>query len=263
MAVRKSWQAWLLAAFIALARADVEFLTPAAGASQSSLKLSITWKESGTAPPISEFTSYQMYLCAGGNDVDEYVDLTELVAEGDFSDGNSATATVTTGLGANVKNAYFIKIVSIAPGGAIVNFSDRFSLTGMTGVFPAKVVTALKSVTGTAGPATINAITEDNTDDHSTTDPALYTTPYTLQSGSIRYAPMPPTAPTKITAKAASSQYPTSAYTVYKTYAGTPNAITTHTLQQTFSVSSREATQRAASQPTDNALQKFLNRWKD
>ncbi|RMD42012.1 hypothetical protein DV735_g3103, partial [Chaetothyriales sp. CBS 134920] len=263
MVVGKAWKAWLLAAFIGLARADVEFLTPAAGSSQSSLKLSITWKESGTAPAITEFTAYQMYLCAGGNDADEYVDLTELVAAGDFSDGNSATATVTTGLGANVKNAYFIKIVSTTPGGAIVNFSDRFSLTGMTGVFPAKVVTALKSVSGTAGPATINAVTADTGEDQSTTDPALYTTPYTQQSGSIRYAPMPPTAPTKITAKAASSQYPTSAYTVYKTYAGTPNAITTHTLQQTFSVSSREATQQAAGQPTGNAMQKFLDRWRD
>ncbi|RMZ89357.1 hypothetical protein DV736_g3416, partial [Chaetothyriales sp. CBS 134916] len=259
MIVRK---VWLLAACMASAWADVEFLTPAAGSSQSSLTLSITWQDSGTDPPLSDLTSYQMYLCAGGNAVGEYADLTELVKSGDFSTGNSAKATVTTGLGANVKNAYFIKIVSTAPGGAIVNFSDRFSLTGMTGVFTAKVLAGLKTVTGTQGPATINDITDTGSSD-STTNPALYTTPYTLQSASIRYAPMPPMAPTSITAKAASSQWPTSAYTVYKSYAGQPNAITTHTLEQTFSVSSREATQAAAGQPTDNAMQKFLNRWKD
>ncbi|RMZ76561.1 hypothetical protein DV737_g4777, partial [Chaetothyriales sp. CBS 132003] len=257
MIVRK---VWLLAACFASAWADVEFLTPAAGSSHSSLTLSITWEDSGTDPAISDLTSYQMYLCAGGNDADEYADLTELVEDGDFSTGYSVNATVTTGLGANVENAYFIKMVSTATGGAIVNFSDRFSLTGMTGDFTTKVVTGLKTVTGTDGPTTINDITTTEDEDESessTTDTALYTTPYTLQSGTVRYAPMPPTAATSITAKSASSQWPTSAYTVYTTYAGTPNAITTHTLAQTYSVSSREAT------PTDNAMQKFLNRWKD
>jgi len=91
----------------------------------------------------------------------------------------------------------------------------------------------------------------------------VYDVPYTLQTASIRYAPMPPMAQTQITAKNASPQWPTSAYTVYKTIAGSPNAVTTHTAQVTFSVSSREATVAAAGQPTDTAMQKYLNRWKD
>ncbi|KIW11588.1 hypothetical protein PV08_10889 [Exophiala spinifera] len=260
------------ASLLSFALADVEVTSPAAGASLAGLSLTVEWEDSGDTPKLADLASYQLFLCAGGNDEDEYVQLATLVTTGDFEKGNSVTATLTPGLGANVQNAYFLKFISAATGGTVVNFSNRFSLTSMTGTFPAAVTTGLKSVTGTKGPATQNNI-QSAQNKAPAADPAVdtappngnsvYQVPYTLQTGSIRYAPMPPRAPTQITAKTASAQWPTSAWTVYKSNVGAPNAITTHTEVMTFSVSSREATVAAAGQPTDAALQKFLNRWKD
>ena len=237
---------WLFAAFASFVFADVQFTSPKAGSSESGLELTIEWKDSGDDPPISNLVTYQMFLCAGGNDDTEYIQLATVVQQGDFTKGKSITYTLTAGLGADVDNAYFIKVISAATGGTIINFSDRFSLTGMDGVFPAAVTTGLKSVSGSKGPETVNQISSPQNAapgaDTAAAGGAAYGTPYTLQSGDIRYAPMPPMAPTKITAKGKSMQYPTSAYTVYQTEVGSPNAITTNTAPVTFSTLSREAT---------------------
>lgn len=180
-------------------------------------------------------------------------------------------------------NAYFLKFISAASGGTVINFSDRFTLKSMAGTFPAAVQQGLSSISGTAGPADQNNVGTTAAAGATATVPVgadVYNTPYTLQSGTIRYAPMPPMAQTSITAKSAAPLFPTSAYTVYPTIAGTPNAITTNTLALTFSASSRENPVRTlqamlmrsianlqqatpAGQPTDGAVQKFLNRWKD
>ena len=167
--------------------------------------------------------------------------------QGDFADGDSTSVTLTAGLGADTKNAYFIKIMSAATGGTVTNFSPRFSLTGMTGVFPAAVITGLQSVSGTKGPETINQVSSPQVGANPAAagGPAQYNVPYTMQTAQVRYAPMPPMAPSKITAKNRKPAWPTSAYTVYKTEAGAPDAISTQTLIQTFSAVSREATVRS------------------
>lgn len=191
--------------------------------------------------------------CAHELTVDQ-IQLATLVPNGDYADGNSVSVDLTAGLGANVKNAYFLKFISAATGGTVINFSDRFTLPSMSGTFPATVLQGLQTVSGTAGPATQNDIQAAQAgagagaagDSAPAAGAAEYNVPYTLQTAAIRYAPMPPTAQTKITAKNASPQWPTSAYTVYKGIAGSPNAATTHTAQQTFSVSSREATVRCS-----------------
>lgn len=60
----------LLAALAPLTFADVEFVTPDAGASVAGggKTLTVEWKESGEKPPISSLTTYTIFLCAGGND---------------------------------------------------------------------------------------------------------------------------------------------------------------------------------------------------
>jgi len=138
----------------------------------------------------------------------------------------------------------------------------------MDGTFPPVVTEGLQTVSGTAGPPTqnqIQAVQQPGAGGAAT--PAVasgeFTVAYTLQTGLVRYAPMPPVPGTSITAQGASRQWPTSAYTVYSGPAGTPNAITTITSSQTFSVSSIENTAAAAEQPTDTAMARFLNRWKD
>lgn len=170
---------------------------------------------------------------------------------GDFADGNTVTVPLTAGWGGTTANAYFLKFISAATGGTVINYSDRFTLSSMTGTFPPSVLTGLRTVTGTAGPADVNNINAGQVAPAASVPAAgdpIYNTPYTLQSGTIRYAPMPPMAQTKITAKNAVRLYPTSAYTVYKKIAGTPNAITTNTAPLTFSVQSIEPTVSSSNQ---------------
>ncbi|EXJ66991.1 uncharacterized protein A1O5_09637 [Cladophialophora psammophila CBS 110553] len=256
----------LAAAILPFACADVQVIAPQPGDTITGLNLQIQWKDSGNSPPLSQLANYQLFLCAGGNVDSSYIPLATLVQEGTYTTGNSITITLQPGTGADVPNAYFLKFVSAATGGTVINFSDRFTLKSMTGTFPAVVQQGLRTVSGTAGPADVNNIQAPQAgagQNTPTVGDGAYDTPYTMQTGTIRYAPMPPLAQTKITAKNASPLWPTSAYTVYQTIAGTPNAITTNTLPITFSVSSRENPAAAAGQPTDAAMQKFLNRWKD
>lgn len=64
----------LLAAVAPHAFADVEFTTPSAGATEAGGQvLKVAWKESGTSPPISDLLTYQLFLCAGGNDATSFV----------------------------------------------------------------------------------------------------------------------------------------------------------------------------------------------
>ena len=66
----------LLAAVAPYAFADVEFTSPSAGASAVGGELlQIAWKDSGTAPPITQLQSYQLFLCAGGNDAGSFVSI--------------------------------------------------------------------------------------------------------------------------------------------------------------------------------------------
>lgn len=65
----------LLTALAPFALGDVQFTSPAAGNSISGggKTLSVTWKESGDDPPISSFTTYTLFLCAGGNEPESQV----------------------------------------------------------------------------------------------------------------------------------------------------------------------------------------------
>lgn len=64
---------WLLVTLVPRVFADVKFTSPAAGATVSGPTISIEWEESGTVPKIADFASYQLFLCAGGNDQSSFV----------------------------------------------------------------------------------------------------------------------------------------------------------------------------------------------
>lgn len=127
----------------------------------------------------------------------------------------------------------------------MINFSSRFTLSGMTGQFSAAVQAGLQDVSGTSGPAAVNNIL--NPPAAAPAAPAAgdsaFQVPYTMQTGVIRYAPMAQQAPSKITAKGNARQYPTSAYTIWSR-SGMPQPDATQTLTQayTWSYSSIEAT---------------------
>jgi hypothetical protein len=64
---------WLLATVVPYVVADVQFITPEAGGTVKAAALTIEWKDSGEAPPIESLLSYQLFLCAGGNEDGAYV----------------------------------------------------------------------------------------------------------------------------------------------------------------------------------------------
>jgi hypothetical protein len=125
----------------------------------------------------------------------------------------------------------FIKMLATATaGGQVTTYSSRFTLSGMTGSFPASVVTGLQSVTGTDGPPAVNQVAA----------------PATAAAGAAGFdAPMQPVPPTKITAVNTSPQYPSSSVVLATTFLPIASIVTTLTQPNTFAVSSHPNTVRS------------------
>lgn len=133
-------------------------------------------------------------------------------------------------------------MISVArAGGTVINYSSRFSLTGMTGTFPPQVIAGVGTVSGTNGPATENNVAQAAPGGAQQAAGA-FGTPYTLQTGLTRYAPMQPQPPKTITAKNPTPLWPTSAVQFATTFLPRPSQVTTLTQSGTFSVSSMENT---------------------
>ncbi|KAH8805608.1 Ser-Thr-rich glycosyl-phosphatidyl-inositol-anchored membrane family-domain-containing protein [Xylogone sp. PMI_703] len=241
--------------------ADVSITAPAAGASvPGGTTFTITWTDSNSAPSISDLTSYQIFLYSGSNAAPAQL---YSLGQGTFANGNSFTATVPVGVGGTGTNAYFIGIMSTATaGGTITNFSNRFTMTGMTGTFSQAVKDALATVTGTAGPPAINNVAQAAPAPAPGTADGVFGTPYDEQLGPTRYAPMQPVPPTAITATNTAPLWPTSSVVLATTFLPIPSVQTTITQPQTFSIASHPNSASPAPQPMDD-MQKFLNRWKD
>ncbi|KAK5127764.1 hypothetical protein LTR85_004880 [Meristemomyces frigidus] len=242
------------------------FSTPAAGASVPAGTISVAWTDSGS-PAISTLTTYTLTLIVGGNDDATQLPLTAIEAQGEFSTGNTASGTVTAGLAGSTANGFFLKMVSVSSdGGTITTYSDRFTMTGMTGTTPATYLDAVTALDGsTAGPALVDDVSTDSSATSAAAGGDMFTIAYNLQTGLTKYAPMQPVPPTKITAKTFTPLFPTSAYTIATTWMPQASILTTITESQTFSVSSMENTATAQANPTDDGsdMAKFLRRWKD
>ena len=133
------------------------------------------------------------------------------------------------------RSSSYIKIVAAASqGGQIINYSDRFTITGMTGSFPPNVAAAIPG--GTTGPTNEDSISNNN----GAAGAAGSGIPYGKQTGMTKYAPMVGLPPTKISApKNPTPMNPTSAFTIVKTPLAIPTSpLTTITASNTFSVSS-------------------------
>ena len=111
-------------------------------------------------------------------------------------------------------------------------------MTGFSGTFAPGVATAITDLDG----STVGPPIQQGAAPVVATGPAEFTVPYYLQSGPIKYAPMQPIPPTKITAQSATPLNPTSAFTIATTFLPIPSIQLTTTLAQTFSVSSVENT---------------------
>ena len=141
-------------------------------------------------------------------------------------------------------------MISVATaGGTVTNYSKRFTLTGMTGTFSQTVKTGLLTVSGTTGPDTVNNVVAAA--GNSAVEDGVWGTPYNLQTGLTKYAPMKPVPPTAITATNTSPLWPTSSVVLASTFLPIPSVLTTLTQPQTF---------RAASHANTVSQKVFLHR---
>lgn len=132
----------------------------------------------------------------------------------------------------------FLKIQSVGTDGTqVINYSDRFTISGMTGTFPPGVQAGIKKVSGTNGPPSTNQEAPAAAGGAQGAQ-GDYAVTYTAQTGLIKYAPMQIPPGTKITAKAASPRYPTSSVSIAKTFLPTPKQTTTMTASLTYSPAS-------------------------
>lgn len=136
----------------------------------------------------------------------------------------------------------FLKMISAASGGTVVNYSDRFTLSGMTGTFPPNVVSGIAGVTGTGGPPTENNVNNNAAVPAAGEAGGPYAVTYTAQTGLTKYAPMQGKPGTKITAKNPTPQYPTSSASTATTIWPTPSQVTTHTVSATYKAPDQENT---------------------
>lgn len=111
----------------------------------------------------------------------------------------------------------------------------------MTGAFPDAVAQANTAVKVTTGPPNQNQVVVPGAAPGAI-DPGAWGTPYNLQTGLVRFAPMQPIPPTKITKADVNPLWPTSSVPLATTFLSKPPMTTTQTQPQTFSVQSHANT---------------------
>ena len=128
-------------------------------------------------------------------------------------------------------------------GGTVINYSERFTITGMTGTTTAAIQKAVTALGGsTAGPPTVNDVAAGGNNVAPAPAPAdtpaagagVWGIPYGQQTGLTKYAPMQGVPPTQITQKSPTPKYPTSAFTVASAFLPPASIVTTLTEAQTF-----------------------------
>jgi len=237
-----------VATFLSSAVADVGFNSPSAGQVISGSTISVEFADGPGDPHIQDFTAYTLQLCAGGNDATDFTPILTFTDKGIFDSATYSAKIPDLKIGGSTKNAYFLRSIGVAPGGTVINYSSRFTLSGMTGTFSAAVESALADVSGTAGPETDNQIANPQNAAVAGTaaaGAAEFSVPYTMQTGPVRYAPMAVKAPSKITAKGDARQFPTTAWNIWsRSGMPAPDATQTVTNPYTYSAQSMEPTVR-------------------
>ncbi|KAK9496221.1 hypothetical protein V1508DRAFT_408020 [Lipomyces doorenjongii] len=231
-----------LSTFIPRVFADVQFLTPKPGVSYSAANpLTVTWQDSGTVPTFADLSTASLLLC-GNTDPSNFLCFQPYLFQTQALSGFSGTYTANIPVAVAANGQYFLQMTSIiAAGGIVINYSDRFNLTGMTGT------TEYVYVDSTAGPPR----------QYSPATTPTASNPFTVSyqdqaDWATKYAPMQPQPGTTVTASTASRQYPTSAISaIFKTNTMQPYAQTTTTMSWTYTLTS--VINEASPQPDPSA----------
>ncbi|KAI4214685.1 MAG: hypothetical protein LQ351_002758 [Letrouitia transgressa] len=114
---------------------DVRFTSPPAGASlQAGQTLIVSWNDSKEAASLDPLASYSLFLCAGGDEAESQ--FRQRIVRDNLPPSNSSNDTH--------RYYSFLKIHAATTHGLeTISLSDRFSINGMTGTFPAAVLDGL------------------------------------------------------------------------------------------------------------------------
>lgn len=151
---------------------------------------------------------------------------------------------------ASHSNDSFLQITSAPSSGTgiVVNYSQRFTISGMTGTWPSTAIQAAYTATGgtvTAVPPTSNTVANNNNNNNAPGGAgASIAGPYSIafqdQTGPTRYAPMQQRPGSTITKTNTAPLFPTSSFTVAVTYLPPPTIVTTATQPVAFTATTLE-----------------------
>lgn len=226
--------------------ADISISSPAQGASFAATSgITIKFSDDGVAPKFAAITSTKVLLCTGSN-----ADINCLATVATFVPGSLTSYTVSLAsylaLGSN--GAYYFQLYSVATTGYTIHYSNRFTLSGMTGT--------LKASSGgdTTSPDDTVAVTDGSTAGAAVTGSAAlasFSVTYTLQTGLTRYAPMQMQPGTKVTHKlSATRRFPTSSVSYFTTFTRQPLQKTTTTLSWSYTIAQGPNWAATAASPT-------------
>lgn len=231
-------QILIILASIVTVLAEVNITKPAQGDSFSgsggTANVEIQW-DIDNLYLAEKVTNFTVLLCTGQ---DEAIDCQEKpLISGSSLKADLKTVKLSSDKVAN--GEYFFQFYIQYPGGvALIAYSYRFKLTGMTG---ANSFTAPISATG---PPPSFAFSYP-------VDSSLHSVPYTKQTGVVRYAPMQSQPGSKVTHSTWSRRFPTSSVSYYSTYRSRPNVLTTTTIPWTYSRTSAANWASTAAYPTE------------
>jgi hypothetical protein len=210
----------VFAFFINIANADVTVVLPIGGrtfeASGGSVPITIGWIDDQSFPDLSKnVKSYTISLVSGPNSkIEAIATLAYNVSPDDLTvDGIIYKYTLNIPADVAASGVFFIQVFASGSFGYTIHYSDRFTISGLTGTLTPTTAGAVTTPpeaqysihTGTSSVATINS--------------ASFTIPYYDQSGTSRYAPMQTQPHGSVTNPTASwsRRFPTSAVTYFTT----------------------------------------------
>ncbi|VVT55016.1 uncharacterized protein SAPINGB_P004377 [Magnusiomyces paraingens] len=241
----------VLALFIwalGLVQADVSVLKPTSGSTYTATgTMAISWEDDGNAPLLdSDISTLSILLCTGPNsNINCFYTIVNAVAPSTL--GTSYSFSISSAQTLAASGSFYLQFYARASnGGYTIHYSNRFTISGMTG-----------SLTATAGDSTsppndeISYSTTTAATDSMLDPDTAYTIPYTMQTGIYRYAPMQRQPVSKVTMKlSASRRYPTTSVSLFTTWTLQPDAVTTTTASITYSTTQAVNWATPAPQPT-------------
>lgn len=223
--------------------ADLEVTSPEEGdkisGSSGKARIKVNWKDTDSDSDFSveNIKLYTLSLCTNGSPI-QCLDPT---IKGEKYTSNTATVSVEQN---DVPSGYyFIQIYTeFKDGSTGIVYTPRFRLTDMEGPTGTLVVT----VTGDSPEGQTSASESTGADISKS-----FTVPYTLQTGSTRYAPMQMQPGSTVTATTWTRKFPTSAVTYYSTRHTKPVVHSTITPGWSYTASSEVNWATVAPYPTN------------